>query len=92
MNYLILRHFNLQNATHECDSCGGVNNCTRICNPSKTGDPISVYSLSDVENLKGCQICNGSVFINIRNDINEKELLANLGEITEIVGHLKIYR
>ncbi|XP_073823954.1 insulin receptor [Musca autumnalis] len=84
--------YTLNNVTHNCDSCGGVNNCLKTCNPPKLDEPFWIYTLSDLENLKGCQIVNGTVCINLRNRINEAELVEYLSSIEEIVGHLKVYK
>ncbi|XP_075149459.1 insulin-like peptide receptor [Haematobia irritans] len=84
--------YKLNNITHECDSCGGVNSCIKTCNPKVIQEPIYINTLDDIEKLKSCQILNGSVFVNLRNRIKEQELLDNLSNIKEIIGHLKIYK
>ncbi|XP_061400497.1 insulin receptor [Musca vetustissima] len=80
------------NITQECDSCTGVNNCIKVCHPRKDSNPFWIHTLEDVEYLNGCQICNGSIVINLRNRIDESELMKYLADIEEIVGHLKVYK
>ncbi|XP_013109368.2 insulin-like peptide receptor [Stomoxys calcitrans] len=84
--------YRLNNITQECDSCGGVNSCITVCNSTSALEPIYINTLADMERIKGCHICNGSVFINLRNPIKEQELEDSLSEIREIVGHLKVYK
>uniref|UniRef100_T1PIF3 receptor protein-tyrosine kinase n=1 Tax=Musca domestica TaxID=7370 RepID=T1PIF3_MUSDO len=84
--------YNVNNVTHECDSCGGVNSCTKVCNPIKEGGAILIQTLADIEHLKGCQICNGSVVISLTNRFIESEFVQHLSDIEEIVGHLKVFK
>lgn len=72
--------------------CLSGESCRKICTPLDAAQPFWVYSLGDVDALKGCQILNGSVFISLRNRIDESDLMRGFADVQEIQGHLKIYK
>lgn len=53
---------------------------------------IVIYNLADADELRGCQIVNGSLIITIRNLVDEAQLEQSFNALREIRGHLKIYR
>ncbi|EDW03158.1 insulin receptor-related protein [Drosophila grimshawi] len=80
------------NAESSCVRCGAEEPCISVCSPDQSDGMIAIYNLADAEDLRGCQIVNGSLIITIRNEVNELQLEDSLSSIREIRGHLKIYR
>ncbi|XP_015220966.1 insulin receptor b isoform X1 [Lepisosteus oculatus] len=69
-----------------CTPCAGL--CPKVCTGVKTVDSVTA-----AQALRGCTILNGSLVINIRGGNNiAAELEANLGQLEEITGYLKIRR
>ncbi|KAM8715838.1 hypothetical protein ACLKA7_002820 [Drosophila subpalustris] len=80
------------NAKMECVQCEPQEACISVCTPEE-GDPfMAIYNLADADELRGCQIINGSLVITIRSQVNEVQLEQSLSSIREIRGHLKISR
>ncbi|XP_001356288.4 insulin receptor isoform X1 [Drosophila pseudoobscura] len=80
------------NEKNECMRCGPQEACISVCSPEPSSNAITIYNLGDAEELRGCQIVNGSLIITIRNQVNETQLVQSLTSIREIRGHLKVYR
>uniref|UniRef100_A0A1A9W0N7 receptor protein-tyrosine kinase n=1 Tax=Glossina brevipalpis TaxID=37001 RepID=A0A1A9W0N7_9MUSC len=76
----------------ECVQCNLAADCIKICNPPNPSQPFWLLNLGDVEDIKGCQVLNGSVFLTIRNRINENDLFQSLADVKEVRGHLNIYK
>ncbi|XP_044740793.1 insulin-like receptor isoform X2 [Chrysoperla carnea] len=71
------------NGQLSCKKCEG--KCVKRCGGA------SVNSIHTAQSLKDCTIINGSLDIQLRDDIVH-ELNENLGQITEITGYLKVTR
>ncbi|XP_037809696.1 insulin-like peptide receptor [Lucilia sericata] len=86
--------YQLNRATYECDSCGGVNSCQKVCKgkPTENGGLITISNLMCADNIRGCQILNASVMIDINEFIDQQDLYENFKDVREIIGHLKINR
>ncbi|XP_030561888.1 insulin-like peptide receptor [Drosophila novamexicana] len=80
------------NARSECVRCDPLEPCVSVCSAEQSDGMIAIYNLADADELRGCQIVNGSLIITIRNQVNEAQLEHSLSSIREIRGHLKIYR
>ncbi|XP_034668703.1 insulin receptor-related protein isoform X1 [Drosophila subobscura] len=80
------------NERNECIRCGPKEACISVCSPEPSNNAITIYNLGDAEELRGCQIVNGSLIITIRNQVNETQLIQSLTSVREIRGHLKVYR
>lgn len=56
-------------------------------------DPIiDISNLMHAESLRGCQILNSSVMVDINVFLDQRDLKENLNDIREIMGYLKINR
>ncbi|XP_065358198.1 insulin-like peptide receptor [Calliphora vicina] len=84
--------YKLNNATRECDSCGGINNCLKVCHDADSSGVLYIANLMDTDNIRGCQILNATVMVNINEFFDQQELADNLRDVQEIIGHLKINR
>ncbi|KAI9578818.1 insulin-like peptide receptor [Glossina fuscipes] len=84
--------YTLNESIRECVQCHSTDECIKICNPSSDLEPFWLLNLGDVEDIKGCQILNSSVFLTIRNRINENDLYQSFADVKEIKGHLNIYK
>ncbi|KAH8405085.1 hypothetical protein KR222_000286, partial [Zaprionus bogoriensis] len=80
------------NAESDCVPCAPQEPCLSVCSSELGDGVIFVYNLADAEELRGCQIVNGSLIITIRNLVNEPQLEQSFASLREIRGHLKIYR
>ncbi|XP_071765280.1 insulin receptor a [Centroberyx gerrardi] len=69
-----------------CTPCAGL--CPKVCMGLKTVDSVTA-----AQALRGCTVLNGSLVINLRGGNNiAAELEANLGQLEEITGYLKVRR
>uniref|UniRef100_A0A1B0A007 receptor protein-tyrosine kinase n=1 Tax=Glossina pallidipes TaxID=7398 RepID=A0A1B0A007_GLOPL len=84
--------YTLNENIRECVPCHSTDDCIKICNPSSDLEPFWLLNLGDVEDIKGCQILNSSVFLTIRNRINENDLYQSFADVKEIKGQLNIYK
>ncbi|KMY90937.1 insulin-like peptide receptor [Drosophila simulans] len=80
------------NNRSECVLCSPDEACISFCTPEWPGKAFTVYNLADAENLRGCQIFNGSLVITIRNKVNETQLYQSFTSMREVRGHVKVYR
>lgn len=80
------------NADSQCVPCAPSEPCLSVCSSEQQDGVIVIYNLADADELRGCQIVNGSLIITIRNLVDEAQLEQSFNALREIRGHLKIYR
>uniref|UniRef100_A0AAZ3RTX2 Tyrosine-protein kinase receptor n=1 Tax=Oncorhynchus tshawytscha TaxID=74940 RepID=A0AAZ3RTX2_ONCTS len=76
----------VNSSTLVCTPCAGL--CPKVCMGLKMVDSVTA-----AQALRGCTVLNGSMDINLRGGNNiAAELEANLGQLEEITGFLKVRR
>uniref|UniRef100_A0A674E262 Tyrosine-protein kinase receptor n=1 Tax=Salmo trutta TaxID=8032 RepID=A0A674E262_SALTR len=76
----------VNSTTLVCTPCAGL--CPKVCMGLKMVDSVTA-----AQALRGCTVLNGSMDINLRGGNNiAAELEANLGQLEEITGFLKVRR